>query len=338
MTESKDSPFVQMVNLTFRAQISFHALWAAAELGLADLLGDGRRGSEELAKATGAHPPSLYRLLRALATVGAVREHDGRTFSLTPLGATLRSGPGSLRGAVRFYGHPFRMHAWEEFLYSVRTGERAFDRAYGAPPFDWLKDHPEAAEVFNAAMSSITARLVQDLVSSYDFSSIGALVDVGGGHGTLLASILKANPSMRGVLFDLPEVVVGARDTLSADGVADRCTVVGGSFFDSVPSGGDAYIMKSIIHDWDDNASVAILRNCRAAMSPGGRVLLVERIVPGPDEPDYSKLLDLEMLVIPGGKERTGDEYAALLARAGLKLTRVVAIGPGPSVIEAVPA
>ncbi len=338
MSESEDSPFVQMVNLTFRAQISFQALWVAAELGLADLLADGPRRPEDLAKSTGTHPQSLYRLLRALATVGAVREQEGRTFSLTPLGATLRSGPGSLRGAVRFYGHPFRMHAWEEFLYSVRTGERAFDRAYGAPLFDWLKDHPKEAEVFNAAMSSLTGRLVQDVVASYDFASIGTLVDVGGGHGTLLATLLKANASMRGVLFDLPGVVAGARETLSAHGVADRCTVVGGSFFDSVPSGGDAYIMKSIIHDWDDDESLTILRNCRAAMSSGGRVLLIERVVPGPDEPDYGKLLDLEMLVLPGGQERTQDEYAALLARAGLKLTRIVPTGQGPSIIEAAPA
>ena len=314
------------------------ALNVAAELGVADLLRDGPRSSDELAGACGAHPAALYRLLRALAGVGVFTELDGRRFALTPLAELLRSDvPGSMRALARMYGSE-QYRAWDGLLESVRTGEPAFDRTFGASYFDYLGRNPDAGAVFNEAMTGWTTQVADAVVEAYDFTGVNTVVDVGGGHGLLLATILRAHPSMRGALFDLPHVVAGAGPLLEAAGVADRCVTVGGDFFASVPEGGDAYLLAQILHDWDDERCRPILENCRRAMRPDGRVLVVEQVLPPANEPSLGKWLDLHMLVLLTGRERTEAEYGALLEAAELELTRVIPTSSGAGIVEAVRA
>jgi hypothetical protein len=311
----------------------------AAKLGIADLLRDGPRGSEELARATAAHAPSLYRVLRALAGIGVLEELDGRRFALAPLGVHLRSDvPGSVRSLATLFGQDPHWRAWGSLLHSVQTGERAFDRVYGQGLFEYLGQHPEAAALFNDTMIALTAEVAPAVAAAYDFSGVGTLVDVGGGRGHALVPILRANPTLRAVLFDLPHVVESARVLLADAGVGDRCDFVGGSFFESVPSGGDAYLLKHVIHDWDDERSLAILATCRRAMAASGRLLLVERDLPTDNRQALPALLsDLSMMLQLGGGERTVEEYRSLLTAAGFVVTRVIPTPHGESVIEAVP-
>lgn len=333
------TPGMRIRDLTMSAQIAFHAVYAAAELGVADLLADGPQRAEEVAKRLGVHGPSLYRLLRALTVPGVVVEDANQGFALTQVGEALRSDvPGSMRPYVRFVGAPFRLAAWKELASSVRTGRPAFVVAQGMPFFDYLRAHPEDAATFDAAMTSITAQIGEAVATAYDFSGLGTLVDVGGGRGRLLSAILRRNPSLRGVLFELPRAAEGAKATFADAGLSDRVEVLSGDFFESVPAGGDAYIMKSIIHDWDDERCVRLLRNCREAMGAEGRLLVIEGVIPPPGEPAFHKLLDLEMLVIPGGVERTAEEFRALFERGGFRLSRVLPTGSALNVIEGVPA
>lgn len=305
------------------------ALYVAATLGLADLLRDGPRGSDALARATGTDADALYRVLRFLAGVGIFAEVAPRRFALTPLGAGLRADlPGSLRPHALLHLDPSHWRAWGALPHSVRTGETAFDHVHGVDNFAYLAAHPDFAAIFNAAMTSNTAASGAALTEAYDFSGLARLVDVGGGHGRLLATVLRAHPTLRGVLFDRPEVVAGAAATLAAAGVAGRCEIVGGDFFAAVPPGGDAYVLRQIIHDWDDDRAVAILSNCRRAMPESGRLLVVERAL----APDHRRALpvlhlDLQMLVLLGGRQRTDDEYGALFAAAGFHLAQVVPLG-----------
>ncbi|MDQ3809571.1 MAG: acetylserotonin O-methyltransferase [Chloroflexota bacterium] len=312
------------------------ALHVAAELGVADLLRDGPRPADELASACGAHPPALYRLLRALASVGVFTEGEGRRFALTPLAELLRSDrPDSMRALARMYGSE-QYRAWDGLLDSIRTGTPAFDRAFGASYFDYLARSPEAGAVFDQAMTGWTTQVADAVVEAYDFPASGTVVDVGGGRGLLLATILRARPNLRGVLFDLPHVVVGAQPLLAAAGVADRCTVVGGDFFASVPAGGAVYLLAQILHDWDDERCRVILANCRGAMRPDGKLLVVEQVLPPGDEPALGKWLDLHMLVLLTGRERTEAEYRALLGAAGFQLSQVMPTTSGASIVEAV--
>jgi O-methyltransferase domain/Dimerisation domain len=312
------------------------AIHVAATLGLADLLGDGSRTSDELAEATGSHPGALYRLLRALASVGVFREEEGRRFALTPIGEHLRvDDPQSLTGWAAMIGRPYFRKTWTALGESVRTGENAFRLVHGTDVWTWRSMHPEESAIFDRAMTSTTRQVNRELLDAFDFGRFATIVDVGGGNGFLLASILARHSTMQGVLFDQEHVVVGAGPVLEAAGVADRCRVVGGSFFDAVPAGGDAYILKSIIHDWDDEEAVAILRVCRRA---GGVVLLIERVVGPPNEDPATKFLDLNMLVMPGGRERTLDEYAALFEASGFSLVGETPTEGGTSVIEGAPA
>lgn len=315
------------------------AIAVAATLGLADLLGDGPLPCDDLARRAGVHPDGLYRLLRALASLGIFAEVEPRRFALTPLAALLRAGaPGSQRARAIMYGHPFMVRPWERLGDGVQTGEVAFERTFGMPFFAYLGQHPDVAAIFNAGMTGLAAERAT-LAHAYDFSDCRTVVDVGGGHGALLTAVLAANPHLRGVLFDQPAVVAGAEDHLRAAGVLDRCQVVGGDFFEAVASGGDAYILALILHDWEDERAAAILRQCHRAMAPGGRVLVVERVVPPGDGPHPSKLLDLHMLVLLGGRERTEAEYGALLAAAGFAMRRVVPLPGGTwSVVEGVRA
>ena len=313
------------------------ALHVAAKLGIADLLADGPVDCEDLAAATDTHAPSLQRVLRALASVGVFTEVSPGSFALTPLAELLRTEtPGSMRALAIMYAEE-QYRAWGELLHSVRTGEMAFDHQFGMGYFEYLAQHPEADRVFNEAMTGWTHQLVGAVVDTYDFSPFKTIVDVGGGYGSLLAAILRSNPGTRGILFDLPHVIARAEEQLVAAGVADRCTFVGGDFFAAVPTGGDAYVLSQILHDWDDKRCVAILGQCRRAMPDHGKLLVVELVLPEGDEPFLGKWLDLHMLVLLGSRERTAAEYDTLFRAAGFKLARVVPTPPGPSVVEAVP-
>jgi hypothetical protein len=300
------------------------AIHVAASLGIADLLADGTRTSDDLAHEADADPETLYRLLRALASVGVLHEGDGRLFSLTPVGELLRSDvPGSLHGWAAYAGRPYFWAAWAELLHSVRTGENTFQHVHGQDIWSYRADRPDESALFDAAMKALTGASNAALIDAFDFSRFGTLVDVGGGNGALLASVLASNPALQGVLFDQAHVVAGADQVLEAAGVADRCRIESGSFFESVPEGGDAYLLKSIVHDWEDEESSAILRVVRAAMPEGATLLVVERDLGAPNEDAPTKFSDLNMLVGPGGRERTQDEYAALFESTGFRLVGV---------------
>ncbi len=305
------------------------AIYVAAKLGLADLLRDGPKSCGELAQATATHARSLARLLRALASVGVFAEVEGDRFGLTPLAATLQTeGPGSLRALAIFFGAPEHWRPWGNLLHSVQTGQTAFDQTFGLRPYEYLAQHPAAAEIFHGAMTEFTTRATRALTAAYDFSQFGQLVDVGGGHGGLLTSLLTAHSTMRGVLFDLPYVVAGAKARLEAAGLAGRCEVLAGDFFESVPSGGDAYLLKGVIVDWDDARSVRILTNCSRAMAAQGKLLVVDMVIPPSTEPFGGQFADLEMLVVAsGGRARTEAEFSTLFTAAGFKLTRIVPTG-----------
>jgi hypothetical protein len=309
----------------------------AAKLGIADLLESGPRHYEELAAATSTHAPSLYRLLRGLGSLGLFTEVADGQFALTPLGDHLRTrAPESLRDLAIFWSEDWHWDLWGELLQTVRSGEPATRRLWGMELFEYLARHSEASAGFDRAMAGSYLERNAALLSTFDFSGIGTLVDVGGGHGTLLGAILAANPGMRGILFDRPEVVAGAHEILRAAGVADRCERVGGSCFDAVPEGGDAYLLAAVIHSWDDAEAAAVLRNCGRAMGPRSRLLVVEHIIPPGDAAHRGKLTDVEMLLV-GGRERTEPEFRALLTAAGFRLTRIVPTGAPHSVIEGIP-
>jgi hypothetical protein len=312
------------------------SVFVAAKLGIAELVKDGPRPVEQLAQATGAHVRSLFRLLRALASVGMFVEGPPCSFGLTPLAEPLLpDAADSMHAMVLMMGEEHYV-AWAHLLHSVRTGECAFDHAFGEPIFDWLGEHAQQAAIFDAAMTGIHGRETAAMLGAYDLSGVGSFVDVGGGNGTNLVEVLKRYPSMRGVLFDLPHVVERARGRFAAESLDVRTSLVGGSFFEQVPPGGDVYHLRHIIHDWDDAKSLTILQRCRAAMHPQARLILVESVIPPGNEPFFGKLLDLNMLVNPGGLERTEQEYRELLAAADLKLSQVVPTALEVSVVEAV--
>ncbi len=291
---------------------------AAAELGLADLIGDEPRRVTALAEQSGAHAPSLYRLLRALASIGLFAEDEQGRFANTPLSSALRSNvPGSMRGLARMTGR-LHLRAWPEILHSVRTGGTAVAKVFGAEVFDHLARDPELARIFDEAFSGYTAAVSSAVAGAFDFSRFRRVVDVGGGSGALAAAIVER-----------------AKEGLARRGLGDRVEAAGGDFFQSVPSGGDAYTLKMILHDWDDERSIAILKNVRRAIADGGRLLVIEAVIPPGNAPSPGKLLDVNMLVMTGGRERTEEEYRALFAAAGFRLERVVPAHPSASVLEA---
>lgn len=330
-------PEAVLTQMAFGALLT-QALYVAAKLGVADLLAAGTRPVAELARATGTHERSLYRVMRSLAGAGVFRETAPKEFGLTPLAEPLRSdAPGSVRNGVIFMGEQWHFSVWGNMMHSVRTGRPAWGHTHGAEVFDYFAANPEQAEIFNGAMTDMSVVTAPAVVEAYDFGGIGTLADIAGGHGYLLSQILKANPALSGILFDVPPVIDGAVALLEREGVAARVERVAGDFFASVPRA-DAYVMKHIIHDWDDERAASILKNINAAMGPEGRVLIVETVVPEGNEPHYSKVLDLEMLTSPGGVERTSEEYAALLGAAGLKLSRIIPTRSPFSIVEAVRA
>lgn len=328
-----------LMNLTAGKWVS-QAIAVAAELGIADLLKDGAKSAATIARAVNASEDGVYRLLRALASVGLFAETGERRFRLTPLGKLLRTdSPEALGGYARFVGHESTWRPWGELRHGVRTGEPAFDQVFAMPIFEYFAKMPEAAAIFDAAMTSISTFESKAVLAAYDFSGVGTLVDVAGGHGLLITAILKANRKMGGVLFDLPLVTAGASALFQKRGIADRCQIVSGDFFVSIPEGGDAYIMKHIIHDWDDERAIQILKNCYRAMRPGGKVLIVDAVIPPGNAAHFGKLLDLEMLVLtPRGRERTRVEFQDLLKRSGFRLRRVVPTETHLSVVEGVRA
>jgi ubiquinone/menaquinone biosynthesis C-methylase UbiE len=299
------------------------------------LLKDGRCPIDDLAQKTSTNPDALYRLLRALASAGIFAEGPPRQFSLTPLAEPLQSDAPHSKRALALMSGDEQFRAWTEIIYSIQTGKKAFDKVFGQPIFDYLAEHHDKAKVFDAAMVGIHGRESAAVQSAYDFSGIKMIVDIGGGNGSQLIALLKANPTMRGTLFDLPHVIERAKPNFAAAGLTDRCELIAGSFFDSVPAGADAYFMRHIIHDWDDERLLTILRNCHRAMPAHARLLVVESVIPPGNEPFAGKFLDLVMLMIPGGKERTAEEYKTLFAEAGFQLNRIVPTDSEVSVIEA---
>jgi hypothetical protein len=311
------------------------ALGVAAKLRIADLLNDGAKTAEEIAAATDAHAASVYRLMRALSSVGVFESDAENRFSLTPLGDVLRTDhPDSIRGAVHMITDPEHWRPHGNMLQSVKTGEIAFDYTFGMPVFPYFAENPQAAEVFDNAMTSFGLTIAKAVADTYDFSEAETIADIGGGHGNLLATVLKTNEKAKGILFDQPQVLEG--NILEREGVADRTTLVGGDFFKEIPVIADVYLMKFIIHDWNDEQSETILKNLAGSARPGAKVLLVETVVEEENnQPSMSKVMDLNMLVMTGGKERTGKEYAALFEKTGFKLTRVI---PTPSPLQIVEA
>jgi len=316
----------------------------AAELGIADLLAAGAKSTETLAGEAGANVPALHRLLRALASLGVIDELEPGRFALNEMGEQLRGGvPDSVRNLALMFGSERVWRSWGELRHSILTGTPAFRHVFGVEAFEFLARDPKQAAVFNEAMAEITRQVAKDLVTAYDFASFSKIVDVGGGNGTLIATILDSAPKLRGILFDSSSGSAEASEQLRTRGVLERCEVIAGDFFHSVPKGGDAYILKNIIHDWDDERSATILKNCRNAISAGGKLLLVERVMPARIHASAGHqrwtMLDMHMLVMLGGRERTEEEFRSLLATVNFELRRTLLLqgATGYSVIEATP-
>jgi hypothetical protein len=337
-TEIAPPPHVQLVQMAMGHWIS-RIVHLAAELGIADRLAPGAKTAEELAGPTKMSPVPLYRFLRGLANLGILTEGADRRFGLTPLGEALRTGaPGSARASILTIASPWWVQGFGELPFSVETGKSGFEKALGMPIFDHLAKNPDLAALFSETMIGFHGQEPAAIAAAYDFTGIRTLADVGGATGFLLAAVLEKNPQMKGILFDLPHVVAGAPALLEARGLADRVTIEPGSFFERIPTGADAYILSHIIHDWSEPQCLTILGHCKQAMAANAKLLIVEMVLPEGDEPHPGKMLDLMMLVGPGGQERTARDYEALLTKAGFRMTRVVPTASAVSVVEAVPA
>jgi hypothetical protein len=331
-------PHAPVLELTMATVLS-RALYAVTERGIPDLLADGPAPAEELAVKAGVHPTALLQLLRALATTGIFTHDTDNRFGLTPVGETLLTGhPTAARDMVLALNGPAFSAAMGPMPAVLETGKTGAEIALGMSFFDYLRQHPEEEAVFNRTMIAVHGGEPAAVAEAYDFSGVGKVVDVGGGIGTMLVTLLQRHPHLTGVLFDAPSVAEAAKDTIAAAGVEERCVRVGGDFFASVPAGGDAYVLSHILHDWPVDDCHTILRNCREAMNPGGRLLVVEMVLPPGAEPHPGKILDVSMLAVPGGRERTATEYVELLGPAGFRVERVVPTASPVSIVEAVPA
>ena len=332
---SSTDQLLQMIYGTIITQM----IAVAAQLRIADFLAEGLKSVEDLAAATSTHAPTLYRLLRALASLGLFAETEPQHFTLTPLARLLQSdAPDSLQRYAILFGTRLWYDSLTNLLRSVQSGDPALEITFGMNLFEYLQQHPADGTIFNKAMTSVSRQEAIAVRDAYDFSPFRTLVDVGGGHGILLTTILKTNPILKGILFDRPAVVEGARALMQQEGVSDRCQSVDGDFFTAVPTGGDAYVLKYVIHDWDDERARKILSNCREAMRPDGRVLVVDVVLPTGNTPFVGKLKDMVMLsVSPGGRERTKAEFQDLFSKAGFKLNRIIATNSIVSIIEGMP-
>lgn len=337
----KRSPAPRPYDVLFQMVIGkwiSQAVGTVVAIGVPDLLAKGAHRCSDIAREIDVSEDGLYRLLRALASVGLFAESTNRRFKLTPMGQLLRRDhPESVAGFAHFIAHDSTWRPWGRLGYSVKSGLPAFDDVFGEPIFDYFAKHPDAASVFDEAMTSISTVEAQVTCDAYDFKGVETLMDVAGGHGLLLATALQRHKKMRGVLFDLPHVAAGATATFTRAGLMGRARIESGDFFKELPSGAHAIIMKHIIHDWDDDSATRILQTCHRALGPGGKVLIVDPVVPPGNVPHYGKLLDLEMLVLtPRGRERTKMEFTRLLRSAGFRLSRVVPTKSPLSIVEAV--
>ncbi len=327
------SALLQMITGYWTSQ----AIYVAAKLGIADLLMDGPKSCDLLAKSTKTSQRELFRLLRFLASIGIFAELEDAFFELTPLAAYLQSEtPSSLRSLVIYYGEE-TYQPWGSILHSIKTGETAFNHVHKCGVFQYFAQHPESAAVFNQAMTEYAAEETIAVINAYDFSKFDKIVDVGGGQGSFMATILKANDEPKGILFDLPQGVRGAKEYLETAYLMERCEIIEGDFFESIPSGGDAYIFKNIFVNWTDGRCIDILKNCHHAMAENGKLIIIEVIVISPkNAPSFSKLFDLHMLVMTGGRGRTEAEFQALFAATGFNLTNIISTESPVSIIEGV--
>jgi O-methyltransferase len=314
------------------------ALQPIVRLNIADLLAGGPLPVSELARRTESNEDALYRVMRLLACVGIFAELPGREFALTPMSELLRSGvAGSVRDMVAWMGNRFHFQVWSELSYSVKTGEPAVEKVTGASAFDAIFGNPEVAYDFNMAMTCFSRQIAPAVLEAYDFSGVGTLMDIAGGHGAILCEILSLYPNMKGILFEVPNVIEEATCHICSLKMDHRCQTITGSFFDEIPAGADAYYMQHILHDWNDERSLKILANCRRALEGcrDGRLIVVDSVVPENSQPHPSKWLDLEMLLMPGGRERTETEWRELFAKAGFEITRILPMKAAESLIEA---
>jgi hypothetical protein len=329
MEKPEVTPQETMLNLIGGFWIA-RSIYLAAQVGVADVLDDQPKTIAQLAAATNTEPRSLYRLLRALASVGIFTEVSDHCFALTPLATTLKSDtPDSMRYAVLAQLGDDHSLGWSNGLHSLKTGEVAFNAAAGMPVWEYYAQHPEAGQVFSQSMTNMGNPISQAVAATYDFSQFKTIVDVGGAQGSLISAIVQSYPHLKGILFDLPEIIANVS-------VDDNIQPVAGNFFESVPSGGDAYLMRWIIHDWDDEKSSIILKNCHQAMPHHSRLLLIESIIPPGNKPSPAKFIDLIMLLMAGGRERSEAEYRSLLRSSGFEVTRVIPTPAMLSIIEAV--
>ena len=326
-------PFVQVLNLA-AGVMNTQIIYAAAKLGIADLLKDGSRTVDDLAKETESNPDAIYRLLRALASIGIFKESSDRVFEITPAAEVLQKDhPISVHPMALLVGDSIWREPWGNILYSVKTGENAFQYVYEKSFFEYLNEHKDKSEIFNNWMTKVSNMNCPVIAASYPFSKFNKVIDVGGGHGSLLVHILKKYPDISGVLFDLPNVINSATEI--DDGIASRCEKVEGDFFNVVPRGGDLYIMQQIIHDWKDELAIKILSNCRDAMSDDARILIIDAVIKPGNGQDMNKFIDLQMLLInKGGRERTEQEFKQLFQSAGFQLLKIIPTASMFSIIE----
>jgi hypothetical protein len=329
----KESPPEQLMKFIVSRWIN-KPIYVAAELGIADMLANGPRSIDELARESETHAPYLYRTLRALASVGIFSEKENGSFELTPMAELLKTG--AMRSFALMFNSDWSDKAWGYFLHGVKTGETPFEKAHGMPVTVWLEKNPRAAEVFNEANAIKAAVSHKAIVDAYDFSGIKTLTDVGGGLGLLLAEILMANPSMEGVILDVPSVIKETKKIIQSPELENRCQAIECDFFNLIPSGSDVYLLSNILHDWPDDKCRRILTNCHKAMKSNSKLLVMEMIVPPGNEPSVAKLLDLEMLVTTGGRERTEEEFRELFVSSGLSFNQIIPTKENVSVIEGI--
>lgn len=333
--ENNLPPHIAMTQMIF-GYVNSKAIYVAAKLNIADLLASqGPMNADQLAKETGAHRESIYRLLRALASNGIFTEGQNGTFELTPLAECLREDSSESTKATALSAGNVFYKAYNEFLFSVQTGERGFRKAHGMGPFEFMTNNPEEGKTFDRMMTDFHGGETQPMIHNYDFSVFKTVVDVGGGNGEVISAVLNNSKASNGILFDMPEVIKRSRENSMVSRLKDRCQLIAGDFFESVPSG-DVYILRHIVHDWNDHDAISILKNCKKAMNTDGRIVVVEAVIPPGNDPHPFKWLDLTMLMI-GGKERTKEQFEELFTQAGLKLTRIITVTPTISIIEGAP-